>query len=257
MGRALPSPPKTILWELTTTPTPRSFLYDGARLIQITNTSAGDVSDRVTNGNFQPSISDDGRFIAFSSNRNLAGENGDANLEIFVYDTVALSFTQLTNSSGIVGATDAKIQRQTALTWRTSSRQRRDSEHYSQSVVAEPGWYADYSCHRSEFALAGDDLWSRDPATTAYVLFGPPKPQPITTQVFLFDGRNGNITRQVTTLGSRVTEVPLHPTISGDGTRIAFATRRSVAGMGAKLRWRRRTPTPLIFPRVRLGALPM
>ena len=55
------------------------FLYDGARLIQITNTSPGDISNRHVNGNFQPSISDDGRFIAFSSNRNLTGQNGDAN----------------------------------------------------------------------------------------------------------------------------------------------------------------------------------
>ena len=54
-----------------------------------------------------------------------------------------------------------------------------------------------------------------------------------TTQVFLFDGRNGNITRAITALGSRATDVPLHPTISGDGSRIAFATRRSVPGMGS------------------------
>ncbi len=49
------------------------------------------------------------------------------------------------------------------------------------------------------------------------------------SQVFLYDGRN-NLTRQVTTLGVRVTDVPLHPTISGDGSRIAFATRRSFLG---------------------------
>src|SRR5256885_1542266 len=29
---------------------------------------------------------------------------------------------------------------------------------------------------------------------------------------------------------ARATEVPLHPTISGDGTRVAFATRRNVIG---------------------------
>ena len=85
------------------------FLYDGARLIQITDTSPGDLSNRIVNGNFQPSISDDGRFIAFSSNRDLAGQNADSNLEIFVYDSVALSFTQLTNSSGTVGASSAKL----------------------------------------------------------------------------------------------------------------------------------------------------
>ncbi|MFN2498550.1 MAG: lamin tail domain-containing protein, partial [Pyrinomonadaceae bacterium] len=53
-----------------------------------------------------------------------------------------------------------------------------------------------------------------------------------TTQVFLFDGRAGNTTRQITMLGSRVTEVPLQPTISGDGSRIAFAARRTVSGAG-------------------------
>ena len=85
------------------------FLFDGARLSQVTNTSPGDIANRVTNGNFQPSISDDGRFIAFSSNRDLAGQNADGNLEIFIYDAVATTFTQLTNSSGIVGCSDAKI----------------------------------------------------------------------------------------------------------------------------------------------------
>ena len=38
------------------------------------------------------------RFIAFSSNRDLANQNADGNLEIFVYDPVALTFTQVTNS---------------------------------------------------------------------------------------------------------------------------------------------------------------
>ena len=47
-------------------------------------------------------------------------------------------------------------------------------------------------------------------------------------QVFYYDGRSGNVNRQVTTLGTRVTEVPLHPTISGDDGRIAFATRRAL-----------------------------
>src|SRR6266550_3760896 len=82
------------------------FLYDRDRLTQITNTSPGDIANRIVNGNFLPSISDDGRYIAFSSNRDLAGLNADGNLEIFIFDTVALSFTQLTNSSGIVGFSD-------------------------------------------------------------------------------------------------------------------------------------------------------
>ena len=49
------------------------FLYDVARLNQLTNTLPGSLANRTTNGNFQPSISDDGRFIAFSSNRDFSG----------------------------------------------------------------------------------------------------------------------------------------------------------------------------------------
>ena len=85
------------------------FLYDGARLTQVTNTSPGNLVNRITNGNFQPAISDDGRFITFSSNRDFDGQNVDGNFEILVFDSLATSFAQLTNSSGIAGCTDAKI----------------------------------------------------------------------------------------------------------------------------------------------------
>src|SRR6185312_1026935 len=47
-----------------------------------------------------------------------------------------------------------------------------------------------------------------------------------TTQVFFFDSRAG-FARQLTTLAARATDVPLHPTLSGDGKRVLFATRRN------------------------------
>ena len=85
------------------------FLFDVNTLRQITETTPGSDSSRVQDGNFQPSISDDGRFIAFSSNRNLTGQNGDANLEAFTFDTASQTFTQITNTVGTVGATNVKI----------------------------------------------------------------------------------------------------------------------------------------------------
>src|SRR5256885_16301309 len=85
------------------------FLFDGSSLRQVTNSSPGSLATRTTDGNFQPSISDDGRFIAFSSNRNFTGQNSDANFEIFIWDTNTSSFSQLTNSSAVVGSTDAKL----------------------------------------------------------------------------------------------------------------------------------------------------
>ena len=207
------------------------FLYDGARLIQVTNTSPGDISNRIVNGNFQPSISDDGRFIAFSSNRDLANQNGDGNLEIFVYDSIALSFTQLTNSSGNVGASSAKISGNganvayirdtgaTASTNRDLLLQNRVGVPTIRTLVTNSPLLA-----MTYGRAISDDgqrvVWSAQTATN-------------TTQVFLFDGRNGNTTRQITTLGSRATDVPLHPGISGDGSRISFATRRAVPGQGS------------------------
>lgn len=47
------------------------------------------------------------------------------------------------------------------------------------------------------------------------------------TQVFLFDAQD-NESRQLTQLGTRSSEVEFNATISGDGKRVAFATRRRV-----------------------------
>ncbi len=207
------------------------FLYEGARLVQVTDTSPGDLSNRTTNGNFQPSISDDGRFIAFSSNRDLANQNADGNLEIFLFDSATLSFTQLTNSTGIVGTTDAKISgngasvayiRDTGITASTNRElllQSRLGTPSVRTLVANTPLLA-ISYGRAISDDGARVVWSAQTANN-------------TTQVFLFDGRNDNTTRQITTLASRAIDVPLHPSISGDGTRISFATRRTVTGQGS------------------------
>jgi uncharacterized protein (TIGR03437 family) len=206
------------------------FLHDGAQLIQVTNTSPGDISNRVVNGNFQPSISDDGRFIAFSSNRDLANQNADGNLEIFVYDSVALAFTQLTNSSGNVGCSDAKISgngASVAYILDPGPTPSANRDLLLQNRVGAPSIRV-LATNAPLLAMTygratSDDgarvVWSAQTATNS-------------TQVFLFDGRN-NLTRQITALGARATDVPLHPSISGNGSRISFATRRSVAGTGS------------------------
>ncbi len=206
------------------------FLFDGARLSQVTNTSPGSLANRITNGNFQPSISDDGRYIAFSSNRDLAGQNSDGNLEIFVYDSNTSSFVQLTNSSGIVGATDAKISGDgttiafirdngvSPSTARDLLKQPRSSGPPTILISSVPSLAMTYGR-----AISDDGarvVYAAETATN-------------TTQVFMFDGRSGGAIRQMTALGARVTEVPLDPTISGDGSRIAFAARRTVSGAGS------------------------
>lgn len=204
------------------------FLFDGARLIQITRTEPGAPPDRVRNGNFQPSISDDGRFIAFSSNRDLAGQNSDGNLEIFVYDSVAETFAQLTNSAGIVGFTDPKISGNGAIV------------AYTRDNGAIPGITRDLILQPRSGGVPATVLAANVPSLqmtygraisddgTRVVYSGEIATN--SSQVFVYDGRNAALVRQITSLGARATDVPLHPTISGDGARIAFATRRTITG---------------------------
>src|SRR4029078_47374 len=61
------------------------FLFDGLELKQITQTQPASVPARLTDGNFQPSITGDGRAIAFAANRDL-----------FLYDVREERFTRLT-----------------------------------------------------------------------------------------------------------------------------------------------------------------
>jgi uncharacterized protein (TIGR03437 family) len=204
------------------------FLYDGATLRQITNTTPSDISRRTLDGNFQPSLTDDGRFIAFSSNRNLTNQNADGNLEIFIFDTTSNTFTQLTNTTGQVGASDAKISGDSARVAyirdsNTSSGTQRDLILQDRSggttrLVASNVTNLAFTYGRAISDDGSRIVYSADIATDS-------------SQVFLFDGRTANSTRQITALGVRTTEVPLHPTISGDGSRIAFATRRPIAGI--------------------------
>src|SRR5215510_2323533 len=65
------------------------FLFDGSKLQQLTHTEPASIASRLTDGNFQPSMTGDGRMIVFSSKRR----------EIFLYDTFEQRFTQLTNNT--------------------------------------------------------------------------------------------------------------------------------------------------------------
>ncbi|MDT7542925.1 MAG: large repetitive protein [Acidobacteriota bacterium] len=205
------------------------FLSTDGQLNQLTRTSPADPSSRTRDGNFQPSISDDGHLVAFSSNRDLTGENADGNFEIFLYDVAARRFTQLTHTLGISGSRDAKLSGDGSRV----AFVRNDSNVDSQtaqldlltcetrtplcSTTAENVVALTLSPAR---AISDDGtriVYSAQTATN-------------TTQVFLCDERNGGITRQITKLNSRVSDVPLDPAISGDGSRITFATRRSVVG---------------------------
>ena len=199
------------------------FLYRNHELLQITHTMADESADRITDGNFQPSISDDGRYVAFSSNRDLIGQNIDLNFEIFICDSTAATMSQLTSTSDVAGTSAAKISGNgnviayvgESATGRDLVLQNRINVE-SARVIAQNMPLLRLAYGR---AISDDGLRVVFSAETA----------PNASQVFLWDGRN-NATRQLTSLEARDEDVPLHATISGDGLRVSFATRRDVIG---------------------------
>ncbi|MDQ1525326.1 MAG: large repetitive protein [Pyrinomonadaceae bacterium] len=208
------------------------FLFADHGLQQLTHTTPRDPAERTADGNFQPSISDDGTRVAFSSNRDLNGANPDTNLEIFLFDTTTRRTTQLTDTTNPANSTDAKISgdgtrvafiRDAQATGGETSHPRDlmlfDRAENSTRVVAGGVEELSFTYGR---AISTDGRRVVYSARTAAR----------TTQVFLYDGRNDQL-RQLTSLGSRAADVPLHPTISGDGARVAFATRRNVSGGNA------------------------
>ncbi|HEY9402263.1 MAG TPA: Ig-like domain-containing protein [Pyrinomonadaceae bacterium] len=205
------------------------FLYADERLQQITHTSPRDHAQPTADGNFQPSISDDGSFVAFASNRDLTGTNPDANLEIFLYDTTTRATTQLTATADATGSTDARISGDGSRVAFI-----RDAQATGGAASTARDLMLFERAGNSTRVIAADVeglslTYGRAISTDGLRVVYSSQTAARTTQVFLYDGRNDQI-RQLTALGSRATDVPLHPTISGDGSRVAFATRRNVNG---------------------------
>lgn len=166
------------------------YLFDGVKLNQLTETSEE---------NLQPSMSSDGRTVAFASNG-----------EIVVYDTLDGKVTRL--SSGV----SPKISGDARWVYYADDADlvRIDARTLKSQVLVEG---------LVELSLVEGRAVSNDGMRVVYSAATGLNQ----TQVFMWDGRDESI-RQLTNLGSRAVDVGLQPTISGDGRRVAFATRRRV-----------------------------
>ena len=199
------------------------FLFDGSVIKQLTNTQPDATTLRLSDGNLQPSVTSDGRTIVFSSNRDLCGANPDLTFEIFLYDTLGQRFVQLTDGANEYSAVSPKIsgdgsrvyyKRTTAATPGAGDLVLIDTKTGASQVVAAA--VPDLSITDGR-AISNDGMRAVYSAEVA----------PNQSQVFVSEARDNSI-RQVTQLGSRSVDVKLQATISGDGKRIAFATRRRV-----------------------------
>ncbi|HYY99483.1 MAG TPA: lamin tail domain-containing protein, partial [Pyrinomonadaceae bacterium] len=204
------------------------FLHDGARLVQLTKTLPDDPSLRASQGCFQPSVSDDGRLIAFASDRDLTGVNPDHNSEIFLFDSRAQTLIQLTDSAGDAGARDAKLSGDGSRLFFLRDKEPADDLPVRDLFVytTAGGAVSKAAGDVQGLAFAYGRVVSDDGLRVVYSARGANG----AAQVFMLDGRNGSVVRQLTDLNTRASDVPLNATISGDGSRVAFATRRSVVG---------------------------
>jgi uncharacterized protein (TIGR03437 family) len=181
------------------------FLFDGERLRQVTHTEPDSLLTRLTDGNFQPSITADGSTIVFSSNRGL-----------LLYDTRGERLTQLADA----GAVSPKISADGSCVYYIKVNA--DNTDLVR-IETGTGLARVIAANVAGLALTEGRAISNDGMRVVYSASTAPNQ----SQVFLFDGRDNSI-RQLTQLGSRVVDVRLQPTISGDGRRVAFATRRRV-----------------------------
>jgi uncharacterized protein (TIGR03437 family) len=214
------------------------FLSDGRTLTQLTDTRPGDPSRRTEDGCFAPSVSDDARFVAFTSNRDLTGANPDLNNEVFVYDSQRRAFAQLTDTTGTRGASDAKISGDGSRVAFVQDVSNAAGDSPAESAAAR----RDLLVYERETATVVASVLNVEGLSLTYgrafsddgrrVVYSA-RTGENTTQAFLLDGRNDWRVRQLTRLGARAADVPLLPTLSGDGRRVAFATRRRVTTANA------------------------
>jgi Tol biopolymer transport system component len=147
------------------------FLYDtvAGTVVQVTNTVGGRRS-----GSESPSLTGDGTKLAFDSTGNLTGQNADANREIFLFDVLSSTFTQVTLS---------------------------DSGENESPSISDDGTKIAFS---STANLTGDNADGN-------------------TEIYLFDAATNQIT-QVTDGGGE------QASISDDGTRISFRSSADLTG---------------------------
>ena len=177
------------------------FLLTGSGLKQITHTSPNSNLTRLQDGSFQPSITSHGRLVTFTSMGNP-----------FLYDVATGALSLLSEDI----ASNPKISGDGSRVYyqRGNDLVSLDVRTKIMRIVA---------ANVPKLSIPTGRAISNDGMRVVYSA----EPVANQSQVFLYDARDDTV-QQLTRLGSRSVDVELQPTISGDGKRVAFATRRRV-----------------------------
>jgi uncharacterized repeat protein (TIGR01451 family) len=199
------------------------FLYDAASntITQVTSTTF--------DGNGSPSISGDGTRIAFVSRHAVTGGNSDGNKEIFLYDAVSNIITQVTfttvsfSSNPSINGDGTRIAFQ-SFSNVTGNNSDNNGEIFLYDAVSNTITQVTSTTvgNNGSPSISGDG--TRIAFTSSSDLTG--ENSDGNTEIFLYDAVS-NIITQVT-----FTDVGFNsaPSINGEGTRIAFVSGEFPAG---------------------------
>ncbi|HSE32518.1 MAG TPA: lamin tail domain-containing protein [Pyrinomonadaceae bacterium] len=197
------------------------LLHDGKGLRQLTNTLPANESTRLEDGNFQPSLSGDGRYVVLASNRALVGPKSTNNRSIYLFDTVTSDIKQLSPDQDNVEYGSPKISADGNRVFfiRAHANGVGDLILYERStgdvrIVLQDVAGLEFSGGRSVSSTGLRVVYSSTVGEDD-------------RELFVFDVASSTA-RQITHLGARSSDVSLSATICGDGKRIAFVTRRKV-----------------------------
>src|SRR6185369_1290337 len=197
------------------------YLNDGQHLRQLTHTLPENESTRLDNGNFEPTLSGDGRFIVFSSNRPLVDATSNGRRAIYLYDAVSGVVLKLSRDQEGFDYATPKISADGSRLFFIASH----AEHVGDLILHDRLTGATRTLLKDvsglEFSV-GRSVSSNGSRVVYSAIVAEDD-----RELFLFDVAS-TTPRQLTHLGPRSSDVSLSPTISGDAKRIAFATRRKV-----------------------------
>lgn len=177
-------------------------------------------------GMFEPSVSVDGRFVAFRSAFDFVGENLDVNFEIFLYDRDTQLISQVTHTSSLFGNFEPKITPQgDAIIFR--------------SLYNFVGANADGSFELFEYTVATGAFKQLTSTPGSATVSSAKLSADGSTVVFLsnFDGTNDVMRyRRATGALLGVTNLPpgcvvSNPTVNADGTIVAFRSNHNIGGL--------------------------
>ena len=202
-------------------------LYDvaGASILQVTALASGAV--------LYPAVNGDGTLVAFASTADIVpGGNGDGNRELFLYDRVNNDFTQVTNTSGGSTELSSLDDAGTLLAFNSTAdvvplgNADANSEIFLHDIAAAATVQITQTTAGGNFApnLSGDGAFLAFQSNRDLV---PPDNADGSVEIFLYD-IPGAAFSQVT---QRFGVESYNPSLSHDGTRLAFASFNNHVGV--------------------------